>query len=110
MVAPRDVGPPAKCASLARPAATVKRTTDAGGRGRDRALAAGAIETRARDERRRASERPTSQIKVAHPRRREESPVLTRITRRARRALHDIVTLVATLNQSIAAGPVDVGP
>lgn len=36
--------------------------------------------------------------------------MLTRITWRARRALHDIVTLVATLNQSIAAGPVDVGP
>ena len=47
---------------------------------------------------------------MAHPRRREESPVLTRITRRARRALHDIVTLVATLNQSLAAGPIDVGP
>ena len=36
--------------------------------------------------------------------------VLTRITRRARRALHDIVTIVTALNQSIAAGPADVGP
>jgi hypothetical protein len=35
---------------------------------------------------------------------------LTRITRRARRALHQLVALAAALNQSIAAGPVDVGP
>ncbi len=36
--------------------------------------------------------------------------VLARIRRRARRALRDIVTLVTALNQSIAAGPVDLGP
>ena len=36
--------------------------------------------------------------------------VLTRITRRARRALRDIVTLVTALNQSIAAGPADWRP
>lgn len=36
--------------------------------------------------------------------------LLTRITQRARRALRDIVTLVTALNDTIAAGPVDVGP
>lgn len=35
---------------------------------------------------------------------------LTRVTQRARRALHQLVALVAALNQSLAAGPVDVGP
>ena len=47
---------------------------------------------------------------LAHPSAARSHHVLTRITRRARRALHDIVTLVAALNRSIAAGPVDVGP
>ncbi len=35
---------------------------------------------------------------------------LVRIARRARRALHGLVSLVTSLNHTIAAGPIDVGP